>query len=103
MTSLDYYCYVAASTGEFLFLLCPPVTPLLLGILLLTTLYSWSQPQAKRAAIVAALLTPATLPLLALLIGTAFVRPEMTAWHDGVSPPVPWIAGSHVGLASCLI
>jgi hypothetical protein len=102
MSSFGYFCYLAAGTAEFLAYLAPVTLPLSLlascGII-----WGLSRRSVSRGRVLVACVAPAIVPAGLLTVGVAFVRPEATAWPEGVPPPVPWFTGVTEGLPRAAI
>ena len=92
MSSFDYFWYLALGTMEFLgyfAFITIPVALVACGVVA----WAWGRASVRRGRIVVACAVPAIIPVCLLTIGVAFVRPERTAWANGVHPPVPWFVG----------
>lgn len=89
MSSFDYFCYLAHDTAEFLAYFAIVTFPIALAAAGMVA-WAWGRAGARRGRILTACAVPAIVPVCLLTIGVAFVRPERTAWKDGVHPPVPW-------------
>ena len=93
MSSFDYFCYLALGTMEFLAYFAFVTLPV---ALVACGVVAWACGRAgvRRWRILVACAAPAIIPVCLLTIGVAFVRPERTAWGDGVHPPVAWFVGT---------
>lgn len=92
MSSLDYFIYLAGGTGEFLAYFSLVTVPV--GLVACSGVaWVWGRAGVRRGRVVVACIAPALVPVLILMVGVAFVRPERTAWGQGVHPPVPRFTG----------
>jgi hypothetical protein len=89
MSSVGYFWYLASGTAEFLAHFGFVTFPIFVAAV---SIVGWASRRitADRRRILIAFTAPAAIPVILLILGVAFVRPEFTAWADGVHPPVPW-------------
>lgn len=88
MSSFGYFCFLAGGTAEFLGYFAP-VTLLLLLATSHGVIWGWSREPVSRRRVLVACVVPAVIPVCLLTVGVAFVRPEATAWPNGVHSPAP--------------
>lgn len=102
MSSFGYFCYLVRGSAEFLAYFAFVTLPVALVACYLVA-WAWGRVGVRRGRILAACAVPAIIPVFILTIGVAFVRPERTAWGNGVHPPVPWFAGASIDSAESAI
>jgi hypothetical protein len=92
MNSFDYFCFLAGGMAEFMGYFGFVTVPLLMATVA-TILWASGRDGVKFKRVLTGCIVPAVIPILLLTEGVAFVRPEATAWREGVHPPVPWLIG----------
>lgn len=92
MSSYGYYCHLASGMVEYLLNFAPVTLPLFMAVCL-TLVWVWFRTGVNRVRVLVVCISPAIIPVCHLAIGVACVRPEFTAWGDGIHAPVPWFTG----------
>jgi hypothetical protein len=92
MNSFDYFCFLARGIAEFMGYFGLVTAPILMATVA-TIIWASGREGVQFKRLLTACIVPVVIPILLLTEGVAFVRPEATAWSEGVHPPVPWFVG----------
>lgn len=95
LSSLEYFLHLTRTVGEF-WVYSIPVTGTIAIASLWTAAVAFHKPDLRWRPALAVWVIPALFPLLALIVGVAYVDSHMLAFIDR-APPRPWVVNAPAG------